>query len=151
MKPFLIQTHDSKHNASVESSIKLFALNNPAEAQKYFANKFLFTVRPRDVIHLFNHALPFRLIDVRSVEDFEEGHIPGAIHVPQSDWNHTEMLTRDRQNIVYCCSAGCPLAADAGAVFAGRGLPVMEMDGGVEAWKRAGYTLESFFLQSQAV
>jgi len=38
-------------------------------------------------------------------------------------------------NVVYCYSAVCHLAARACISFASRGFPVMEMDGGFEAWK----------------
>ena len=45
------------------------------------------------------------LIDVRSPEEFAEGHIPGAINMPHSEIeSYVSQLDKDQRIIVYCHS-----------------------------------------------
>lgn len=75
------------------------------------------------------------IVDVRERDDYEEGHVPGAINLPKNHWNDPEGLREDVVNIIYCYSQTCHLAAHAAQQFAGKGFPVMEMEGGFEAWE----------------
>lgn len=88
-------------------------------------------------------------VDVRSLAQFETGHLPGAISLPftelQSErMNAARAKTRDRVIIVYCSDEHCALSRLGARELrrAGwRNLRVFE--GGVAAWKRAGYSLET--------
>jgi len=83
------------------------------------------------------------IVDVRAAEDYDEGHVPGAVNLPQARWETLEGLQRDKTNVVYCYSHVCHLAAKAAVEFAGKGYPVMEMDGGFKAWKAHDLEVES--------
>jgi len=52
------------------------------------------------------------------------------------------VLRRDQTNVLYCYSPTCHLAAKAAVEFARKGFPVMEMDGGFEAWKENELPIE---------
>src|SRR5207245_8704562 len=75
------------------------------------------------------------VVDVRAAEDFAKGHIPGAINLPKDKWESAQGLSRDKTNVVYCYTQQCHLAANACVRFASKGYPVMELEGGFEAWK----------------
>jgi rhodanese-related sulfurtransferase len=47
-----------------------------------------------------------RLIDVRSVEEFESGHLDGAVNIPvdQLDGRLAELEPKDKGVVVYCAS-----------------------------------------------
>ena len=77
------------------------------------------------------------LVDVREVDDYAQGHLPGAISLPKEQWALGEGLNRDFPNVLYGDSHARHLAATAALEFAGRGYPVLELDGGIEGW-RAG-------------
>ncbi len=48
-----------------------------------------------------------QLVDVRDPEEFEEGHIPGAINCPLQDFAmKSEILDKKKKVIVYCNSGG---------------------------------------------
>ena len=79
-------------------------------------------------------------MDVRAAEDFDKGHIPGAINIPKEDWDNPRELSKDKTNVVYCYTQQCHLAANACVRFAGQSYPVMELEGGFETWKE--YDLE---------
>jgi len=70
------------------------------------------------------------VVDVRAAEDFAEGPIPGAVNLPKDQWQTLKGLRKDKTNVLYCYSQVCHLGAAAAAEFAGKGYPVMELDGG---------------------
>ncbi len=111
-------------------------LVSPKKASKYFEEKLEFTLGPVELKDKMQREEDINIIDVRAPEDFEKGHIVGAVNVPKGHWDEFEGLSRDKLNIVYCYSEVCHLAAAAAYHFAERGFPVMELEGGIEEWKR---------------
>ncbi len=87
---------------------------------------------------------PFRLVDVRERDEFRQGYIPGALHVPRS---HLEMQIeqtvpdREQELVVYC-------AAGARSVLAVRTLielgyrNVVSADPGFFLWKERGFPID---------
>ncbi|MDR3608811.1 MAG: rhodanese-like domain-containing protein [Oligoflexia bacterium] len=114
--------------------------NDPAEAKKYFEGKMRFTLGPMEVKYYRDQRVPMSIIDVRAPEDFVKGHVPGAINLPESQWESLRGLHKDQPNIIYCYSVVCHLGAKACLFFANKGYSVIEMDGGYEYWKE--YELE---------
>lgn len=107
----------------------------PQEAKAFFEAKMKFTTGPVETERMIRqNPQSIQIVDVRAPEDYEQGHVPGAINLPESQWNNLEMLSKDKQNIVYCYSVVCHLAAKAALKFAEAGYPVMEMDGGWDSW-----------------
>ena len=82
------------------------------------------------------------VVDVRYAEDYAKGHLSGAINLPPDQWKNLDSLKTDKPNILYCYSHVCHLAARAAVLFAGKGYPVMEMDGGFKAWTEHNLPLE---------
>ncbi len=85
-----------------------------------------------------------QLLDVRRPEEYKSGHLKGAL---QADWLDTktfedrvQYLDKEKPVYVYCL-AGSRSAA-AAAWFAERGFKtVVNMRGGINAWKKAGKPL----------
>ena len=115
------------------------SLPDPQKARAYFENKVTFTTGPFELF-LSSRSHGVNIVDVREAEDYEKGHIPGAINMPHRSWDDTSRLTRDKANVFYCYSQQCHLAANACAAFAAKGYPVMELEGGFSAWE--AYELE---------
>ena len=116
---------------------------DPAKARKFFEDKITFTTGPIEVEHMIKEDEEINIVDVRAAEDYEEGHIPGAVNLPQERWETLEGLQKDKTNVLYCYSHVCHLAAKAAVEFANKGYPVMEMDGGFKAWKDYDLEIES--------
>jgi rhodanese-related sulfurtransferase len=118
-------------------------LVDAAKARQFFQNKVSFTTGPVELSHLLkSDSDQVTVIDVREAEDYAKGHIPGAINLPSGKWESGNGLSKDKNNMVYCYTHVCHLAANACVVFASRGFPVMEMDGGFEAWKENDLEIE---------
>jgi len=116
---------------------------DPIKAKKFFEDKITFTTGPVEVDHMIKEDEDVNVVDVRAVDDYEEGHVPGAVNLPQEKWETLDGLKRDKTNVLYCYSHVCHLAAKAAVEFASRGYPVMEMDGGFKAWKDNDLEIES--------
>jgi rhodanese-related sulfurtransferase len=110
-------------------------LNDPAGAKEFFERKMAYTTGPAELKYFLEQGAKPNIIDVRKAEDYAEGHVPGAVNLPEDNWSTLQGLVKDRMNVVYCYSTVCHLAARACITFASRGFPVMEMDGGIEAWR----------------
>ncbi len=118
------------------------ARNDPQEAKEYFEGKMRFTLGPMELQHYWEQGSPMSIVDVRREEDYEKGHVPGAISLPEERWQTFDGLSRDKPNILYCYSVVCHLAAKAAAYFASRGYSVCELEGGFDSWKQYSLPLE---------
>ena len=85
-----------------------------------------------------------QLVDVRTAEEYADGHLPGAINI---DWRGgdfmekaTTLLGKDRTVMVYCRSG--KRSAAAAARLDGAGFKTYNMLGGILAWKEAGKPVE---------
>src|SRR5919106_1985529 len=116
-------------------------INDPAKAKEYFEAKMAFTTGPVELERMMKNN-EVNVVDVRAAEDYAEGHIPGAINLPKDKWQALEGLRKDKTNVLYCYSHVCHLAAAAAVEFAGKGYPVMEMDGGMRAWREHELAIE---------
>ncbi len=116
-------------------------MNDPQKAKAYFENKISFTTGPIELSHMLESG-NVTVVDVRGAEDFEKGHVPGAINLPQGNWDKPQGLNMEQLNIVYCYSQQCHLAANACVAFASKGFSVMELEGGFEVWKEHEMEIE---------
>lgn len=118
-------------------------LHSPARARKYFEDKLAFTIGPVELDRWIKTGEDNLLVvDVREAEDFAKGHIPGAINIPKERWHDPQGLKKDRTNVVYCYTQQCHLAANACVRFAATDYPVMELEGGFDAWKKSEMDIE---------
>lgn len=82
------------------------------------------------------------LLDVREADEYINGHIPGAIHIPRGLLefklsNDPDLSTRSLNIVVYCKNSG--RAALASKVLHEMGyLHVQSIAGGFDAWAEAG-------------
>ena len=82
------------------------------------------------------------LIDVREVDEFHAGHIPGAINIPRGILefmlgNTPELIARDLKLVLYCKNSGRSALAACSLQQMGY-LQVQSIAGGFEAWCEAG-------------
>ncbi len=127
------------------SQVSKVAAIADARAEEYFAGKLRFETDPADVhFDIENGVDGFVILDVRSAEDYAEGHIAGAISLPHSRISKRGMADYpgDTLFVVYCWGPGCNGSTKAALKLAQLGYAVKEMIGGIEYWEREGYPLE---------
>ena len=85
----------------------------------------------------------FVLFDVRGAKLYAQGHVPGAINMPQGKF--VEVKLRDYPAhtlfVVYCAGPHCNGAHRAAQRLAGLQRPVKLMIGGITGWRDEGYAL----------
>ena len=85
------------------------------------------------------------LIDSRSQESWDQGHVPGAVHLPTREIaaRAASVVPEGVAVVTYCWGPGCNGATRAALEFAKLGYPVKEMIGGFEYWTREGLPVET--------
>lgn len=83
--------------------------------------------------------VPFAIIDVRTPEEYAEGHVKGARLIPVNELaDRLSEVPKDRQVYVYCHSG--KRSARAAALLASHGFGKVEnVLGGIVAWQAAGH------------
>lgn len=85
------------------------------------------------------------VLDVRERDAYEEGHIPGAKHLPrgQLELRVNQDLPDPTRRIVACCEFG-RISTLATATLREMGFQrAVALDGGMKAWREAGYPVKA--------
>ncbi|MEV7404805.1 rhodanese-like domain-containing protein [Streptomyces sp. NPDC091267] len=120
----------------------------PAAAAAYFGASLAFHADVSDVAAaLAADGDPgFVLLDSRSTAAWDQGHIPGAVHLPTAliAEQAPGLLDPAVPVVTYCWGPGCNGAARAALALAELGYRVKEMLGGFEYWAREGFAFETW-------
>jgi rhodanese-related sulfurtransferase len=149
---------EAKLNASIEAAGNSAAVSAaPAAladaAIAHFAGRLACETDVSDVHADLQAGLlgrAFVLIDVRSRDSWDQGHIPGAVHLPArqivrhaADGSLSGLIAPGTLAVTYCWGPACNGATRAALELARLGLPVKEMIGGFEYWVREGFAYET--------
>lgn len=109
-------------------------------AKKFFENILSFTVGSFTLEDMIKNKLDaVNIADVRNYEDYIEGHIPYAVHIPYADIEkHINMLDKSKITIVYTYNDSCIKAYDAALTMLDNKYPSAVLRGGFHAWKKHG-------------
>lgn len=119
---------------------KGFAL--PEAAAAHFARRLTVEADVSDVhADLAGGVADLVVVDSRSAQAWEQGHVPGALHLPTADIaaRAGTVVPRTSYVVTYCWGPGCNGATRAALAFATLGYRVKEMIGGYEYWVREGF------------
>src|SRR4051812_25951111 len=115
------------------------SLQHMTDAIRFFADRLTYQTDVSDV----RAARPgeFVLVDARGQNAWDQGHIPGAVHLPHADIpaRAADVLDPAVPVVTYCWGPGCNGATRAALALARAGYTVREMLGGVEYWVREGF------------
>ncbi len=78
------------------------------------------------------------VLDVRPVEEYRAGHIPGAVSIPVDELvDRINELPEETDIVVYCRGEYCVLAHDAVRMLTDRGRRAIRLDDGMLEWRLA--------------
>jgi rhodanese-related sulfurtransferase len=84
------------------------------------------------------------VLDVRPVEEYAAGHIPGAVSVPVDELAaRLADLPADTEVVAYCRGAYCVFAHDAVRLLLSQGRRARKLVDGMLEWQRAGLPVTS--------
>jgi rhodanese-related sulfurtransferase len=118
------------------------------DAVAHFEAKLRFETDPSDVAAARAAGERFVLLDVRSRDAWDAGHVPGALHIPGSELSGrlAELPPPDAHPriVTYCWGPGCNGSTKAALALVRAGYDdVREMIGGFEYWAREGLAVET--------
>lgn len=83
------------------------------------------------------------VLDVRPKEEFDAGHVQGAINIPIAELEqHLEQFSQQQEIVAYCRGPHCILAFDAVAQLRDKGFRARRLESGFPEWKIAGLPIE---------
>lgn len=95
------------------------------------------------VDYIDNDSADYDLIDVREVDEYTDGRIPGAINIPLSEIQaRYEEITKDKPVVLVCARGG--RSGQAATFMAAQGYDnLINLDGGTMGWIQEGYEVET--------
>jgi rhodanese-related sulfurtransferase len=83
-----------------------------------------------------------QVVDVRYPNEWEAGHIDGAVHIPGDYISDRAAEIDPSRPVVTVCRSGSR-SAEAAKDLAGQGFDVQNLDGGMDAWVAAGLPIRT--------
>lgn len=84
------------------------------------------------------------VLDVRPPEEFEAGHIPGALSIPLDDLDEAlKKLSKRTEIVAYCRGPYCVLAPLAVERLRARGFRARRLEEGMPEWRLRGLPVET--------
>ncbi|MEV6078926.1 rhodanese-like domain-containing protein [Streptomyces sp. NPDC052069] len=138
----------SQLTATVGNPVLRVPPASPAVAAAYFGASLAFHADVSDVAAALasEDAPGFVVLDSRSTASWDQGHVPGAVHLPTAlvPERAAALLDPAVPVVTYCWGPGCNGATRAALALAELGYQVKEMLGGFEYWAREGFAYETW-------
>jgi len=84
------------------------------------------------------------VLDVRPVDEYRTGHIPGALSVPLDRLKEIlASLPTDQEIVAYCRGPYCVLSVQAVEVLRANGFNAIRLEEGVQDWRAMGLSVET--------
>jgi rhodanese-related sulfurtransferase len=82
------------------------------------------------------------VLDVRPVEEYNAGHIPGALSIPLKELKqHLAELPRDQDIVAYCRGPYCVLSVQAVEMLRARGFNAVRLEEGIQDLRAMGFPI----------
>lgn len=104
----------------------------------FLARDALETVTRDELLRLVKHG-DVAVFDVRPREEFDQGHIPGAVSVPLDELTaRLRTLPKRTEVVAYCRGPYCVLAPQAVELLRSGGFRARRLEDGMPEWRLAG-------------
>jgi rhodanese-related sulfurtransferase len=103
------------------------------------------TLNYNELVEMYQNNVRFMLVDARSREDYDKGHLPRALSMPLEDIkDQADRLDRSEKIVTYCGGFHCPASTEAARALMKLGFKdVRDYKGGIQEWTEKGYPTES--------
>ena len=83
------------------------------------------------------------LVDIREPDEFARRHVKGALSRPISAFETAHLNIEPERDVVFTCRSGTRTQANCERLAARLGREAFILDGGLDAWAKAGLPLET--------
>lgn len=84
------------------------------------------------------------IVDVRPKEEFDAGHIPGAISIPIEEVDlRIDELPKEKEIVAYCRGPYCVWSGQAVRIFRQNGYSARHLRDGILDWRARGYRVQA--------
>ena len=84
------------------------------------------------------------VLDVRPCEEYQAGHLPGAVNIPLSELeSRLSKLPKSKEVVAYCRGPYCVLAFEAVKLLRKRGFKARRLEAGLPEWRTKGFPVET--------
>ncbi len=82
------------------------------------------------------------VLDVRPVEEYQAGHIPGAMSIPLKELKqHLSELPHDQEIVAYCRGPYCVLSIQAVEILRKKGFQAVRLEEGIQDLRAMGFPI----------
>jgi rhodanese-related sulfurtransferase len=124
------------------SAVLEYGVPEPGETARYMQDKLRCHTDSWDLfVDLRSGRSEIVVIDARSRDAYNVGHIPGSVSFPhrEMDVRSTARLDRGMVYVVYCDGIGCNASTKAAYKLGRLGFRAKELLGGLDWWRRDGH------------
>ena len=84
------------------------------------------------------------VLDVRPPEEYQAGHLPGAVNIPLSELEgRLSKLPKRKEVVAYCRGPYCVLAFEAVKLLREHGFKAHRLEAGLPEWRTKGFPVET--------
>ena len=84
------------------------------------------------------------VLDVRPSEEYQAGHLPGAVNIPLAEIEgRLGKLPKNKEIVAYCRGPYCVLAFEAVKLLRQRGFKARRLEAGLPEWRTKGLPVET--------
>ena len=109
-----------------------------SRAKHFFEDIVSFTIGPYTLDEIIaNRINTINILDVRDYDNYTDGHIPYAVHIPYANIeDNLEILDKSKTTVVYTYTDSCPRAHKCALKLAENHFPAVVLRGGFKTWKK---------------
>jgi rhodanese-related sulfurtransferase len=120
-------------------------MKNSLSAMDFFSARLAYEITPEDLAAAMAMGSSSVVVDTRPDSAWNQGHIPGALHIPTDDVADCGPLLPDEDTdiVVYAWGSADHGAARAAITLLQLGyMQVRELSGGFDAWADEGFQVQ---------
>ena len=112
-----------------------------SRGKKFFEDIISFTIGPYTLDDIIaNRVNTINIADVREYNDYLDGHIPYAVHLPYKD-EKFDILDKDKVTVIYSYSDSCPRAYNKALKLIEKQYTAVVLRGGFKEWKNFDFDI----------
>jgi rhodanese-related sulfurtransferase/biotin operon repressor len=112
-------------------------------ARDYLGDDGIEQIGRRELAAMMKRGDDVVIVDVRPREEYEAGHLPGAVSIPLDDLSReARKLPKGAPIVTYCRGPYCVYSREAGRLLRRRGYQVVRLEDGLPEWAAERLPLE---------